>query len=477
MPELAHNTASRPELSRDLGVSHASAIVVGTIIGSGIFLVPAEMMQAVGSARLVYLAWVVGGALSFFGALTYAELGAMKPQAGGEYVYVRDGYGPLAGFLYAWTWFVIAKPASVATVVTGLVRILGTFSVFAFFSDNVISAPIAVTWGQVVAIAAAILISFLNYIGVKKAGEFQLVFTLLKVVIILGIVVVCFGGGSSAAGRSLGAGWHNFAGTFSGAKGGITGFMAALVAALWAYDGWNDLNMVAGEIKRPERSIPIALIAGVATVGVLYVLMNAGVQYVLPASAIAASPRPASDAVALILGSVGAGIVSLGMALSMLVTLNGTIMSGARVPYAAARDGYFFSKLAEVHPRFHTPSAAIVVQAVLSIVLLLLGANFKQLFSLAIFAEWLFYMITGSTLFVFRVREPGLERPYRTWGYPFVPAIFVVVAAAFLCYTFADNWPNSGYGVLVILAGIPLFAYFARRRGRAGADSTNGLNV
>jgi basic amino acid/polyamine antiporter, APA family len=290
---------------------------------------------------------------------------------------------------------------------------------------------------------------------------------MLKVVIILCIVVVCFGGARNVAGH----GWHNFAGTFSGAKGGIAGFMAALVAALWAYDGWNDLNMVAGEIKRPERSIPIALIAGVATVGVLYVLMNAGVQYVLPASVIAASQRPASDAVALILGSVGAGIVSLGMALSMLVTLNGTIMSGARVPYAAARDGYFFQKLAEVHPRFHTPSAAIVVQAVLSILLLLLGANFKQLFSLAIFAEWLFYMITGSTLFVFRVREPGMERPYRTWGYPFVPAIFVVVAAAFLCYTFVDNWPNSGYGLLVILSGIPLFAYFARRRRRTFAGS------
>ncbi|MGC2327920.1 MAG: amino acid permease [Candidatus Sulfotelmatobacter sp.] len=473
MPELIHNTTGRPELSRDLGVSHASAIVVGTIIGSGIFLVPAEMMQAVGSAKLVYLAWVVGGALSFFGALTYAELGAMKPQAGGEYVYVRDGYGPLAGFLYAWTWFVIAKPASIATVVTGLVRILGTFSVFSFFSANVISAPFAVNWGQIVAIAAAILISALNYMGVKKAGEFQLVFTMLKVVIILGIVVVCFGGARTVAGHSVGAGWHNFAGVFSGAKGGITGFMAALVAALWAYDGWNDLNMVAGEIKHPERSIPIALIAGVATVGVLYVLMNAGVQYVLPASAIAASPRPASDAVALILGGVGAGIVSLGMALSMLVTLNGTIMSGARVPYAVARDGYFFQKLAEVHPRFHTPSAAIVVQAVLSILLLLLGANFKQLFSLAIFAEWLFYMITGSTIFVFRVREPEMNRPYRTWGYPFVPAIFVVVAAAFLCYTFADNWPNSGYGLLVILAGIPLFAYFALRRG-AGSGSRTG---
>jgi APA family basic amino acid/polyamine antiporter len=455
-----HPVSTRPELCRDLGVSHAAAIVVGTIIGSGIFLVPAEMMQAVGSAKLVYLAWLVGGALSFFGALTYAELGAMRPQAGGEYVYVRDAYGPLAGFLYGWTWFLIAKPASVATVVTGLVRILGTFSVFSFFSANIISSPFAVTWGQLGAIAAAILISYLNYIGVKKAGEFQLVFTVLKVAIILGIVIICFSGWGDVPTR----GWSNFAGTFAGARGGIAGFMAALVAALWAYDGWNDLNMVAGEVKQPERNIPIALIAGVATVGVLYVLVNAGVQYVLPASVIAASPRPASDAVALVMGRTGASMVSLGMALSMLVTLNGTIMSGARVPFAVARDGYFFRALAEVHPRFHTPSVAIVVQAVLSILLLLLGGNFRQLFSLAIFAEWLFYMIAGSTVFVFRLREPQAKRPYRMWGYPLVPVLFVVTSAFLLYYTFTENLRNSAAGVLVILAGIPVFAYFSRRR-------------
>jgi len=462
MSEPTHRTLVRPELSRDLGVSHASAVVVGTIIGSGIFLVPAEMMQAVGSAKLVYLVWLVGGLLSFFGALTYAELGAMKPQAGGEYVYVRDAYGPLAAFLYGWTWFIVAKPASVATVVTGFVRILGTFPVFSFFSANLISAPISVTWGQIVAIGAAILISSLNYIGIKKAGEFQLVATLLKVAIILGIVVVCFSGFGNAAGR----GWSNFAGTFAGAKGGIAGFMAALVAALWAYDGWNDLNMVAGEVKQPERSIPIALIAGVAIVGGLYVLVNAGVQYVLPASAIAASPRPASDAVALVVGRMGAGIVSAGMALSMLVTLNGTIMSGARVPYAVARDGYFFRALAEVHPRFHTPSVAIVVQAALSILLLLLGGNFRQLFSLAIFAEWLFYMIAGSTVFVFRRRDPQAVRPYRMWGYPVVPALFVAVAAALLGYTFWNERPNSWYGLLLILAGIPVFLAFAASRRR-----------
>jgi APA family basic amino acid/polyamine antiporter len=460
MGAASTQSASPLDLSRELGAGHAAAVVVGTIIGGGIFLVPAEMLQAVGSAVLVYLAWIVGGLLSFFGALTYAELGAMKPQAGGEYVYVRDAYGPPAAFLYAWTWFVVAKPASVATVVTGLVRILTTFSVFSFFSANVISVPFAVTWGQVAAIAAAVLISFLNYIGIKKAGEFQLVFTLLKIAIILGIVIVCMSGVGTAAGR----GWHNFAGTFVGAKGGVAGFVAALVAALWAYDGWNDLNMVAGEVKRPERSIPMALIAGVATVGVLYMLMNAAVQYVLPANVIAASPRPASDAVALVMGRVGAGIVSAGMALSMLVTLNGTIMSGARVPFAVARDGYFFRALAEVHPRFHTPSVAIVVQAALSIVLLLLGANFQQLFSLTIFAEWLFYMIAASTIFVFRQREPAAARPYQMWGYPFTPAIFVAVAAALLCYTFWNERPNSWYGLLVILAGIPVFAYFAWRR-------------
>ena len=456
MPVDTQAVRLRPGLLRDLGVSQACAVVVGTIIGSGIFLVPAEMMQAVGSAKLVYLAWLVGGLLSFFGALTYAELGAMKPQAGGEYVYVRDAYGPLPGFLYAWTWFLIAKPASIATVTTGLVRILGTFSAFTFFSDSIIQRPFAITYGQLVAIAAAVFISALNYVGIKKAGKFQLVFTLLKVAIILGIVLVGF---SYSAGS-----WNHFTESYTAAKGGIVGFMAALVAALWAYDGWNDLNMVSEEIREPERNIPIALIVGVATVGALYMLVNAAVQFVLPAAAIAASPRPASDAIGLVWGHMGASVVSAAMAISMLVTLNGTTMSGARVPFAVARDRYFFSALAEVHPRFHTPSVAIVVQAILSIILLLFGGSFRQFFSLAIFAEWLFYMIAGSTVFVFRRRDPQAARPYRVFGYPVVPALFVLASALLLYYTFTDNLRISALGCLVILAGIPVFYAFARRR-------------
>jgi APA family basic amino acid/polyamine antiporter len=443
------------QLPRALGLRHAVAIVVGTIIGSGIFLVPKEMMQAVGSAKLVYLAWIVGGVLSVFGALTYAELGALKPQAGGEYVYVRDGYGPLAGFLYAWTWFVIAKPASIATITIGVMRILGTFNTFGFLGNVAIAHPFAITWAQVGAILATILISGLNYIGVRKAGEFQYIFTWLKVLMIGAIVGVAF--------SFRGGTFHNFSSMFAGATGGVNGFMIALVAALWAYDGWNDLNMVSEEIERPERNIPLALIVGVLAVAALYMATNAAVQYVLPAAQVAASDRPASDATRLAIGAAGAMIVSAGMALSMLVGLNGTVMSGGRVPFAVARDGYFFRTLAEVHPRFLTPGNSLIVQAILSCALLLIVSRFQQLFSIAIFAEWLFYMVAASTIFIFRRRMPDARRAYRAWGYPVVPAIFIAAAAFLLYSTFTENLSRSLIGTAVILAGVPVFFYFSRQ--------------
>lgn len=448
--------STRADLVRDLGASHATALVVGTVIGSGIFLVPAEMMQAVGTAKLAFLAWIVGGLLSFFGALTYAELGAMKPQTSGEYVYIRDAYGPLLGFLYSWTWFLIAKPGSIATITTGLVRVLGTFPQLAFFSEPAMLRPMVVSYGQLVAIAATLFISLLNYVGVRKAGNFQLVFTMLKVAMIAGIVLVAF---ASRTGS-----WANFGTTFAAAKGGIAGFMMALVATLWAYDGWNDLNMVAGEVRRPERSIPIALIAGMALVAGLFLANNAAVEYMMPAAQIAASERPAVEATGLAVGAWGAMAVSAGMALSMLVTLNGTAMSGARVPYAVARDGYFFSALAQAHPRFHTPSTAIVLQAGMAVLLLLFAGSFRELFSITIFAEWLFYMVAASTVFVFRRKEPDAPRPYRTWGYPVVPALFVAASAVLLYYTFTADLGNSAAGTLLILTGVPVFYFFKARR-------------
>ena len=450
------------ELVRDLNAWHSIAIVAGTIIGSGIFLVPTKMMLAVGTAKLVYLAWIVGGLLSFFGALTYAELGAIRPFAGGEYVYVRDGYGPLAGFLYAWTWFLIAKPASIATITAGIVRVLGSFSSFSFLPHPLLTWHITaghvftINYGHLVAIAATILISGINYVGVRKAGNFQLAFTVLKVGMIVFIIAVVFAMASGS--------WTNFGTRFTGTKGGMAGFMAALVAALWAYDGWNDLNMVSGEIRNPERNIPLALIVGVMLVAVLYMGTNAAVQYAMPATAMATSKVPVSDATQMAIGQRGALLISIGTILSMLVGLNGTVMSGGRIPFAVARDGYFFKRLAEVHPRFHTPAPALVVQAIMASVLLLIGGAFEDLFSLAIFAEWLFYLLAASTIFIFRSREPDRPRPYRTWGYPVVPALFIVAALILLIYTFAENLWNSSIGLVVIALGWPVYHHFATRR-------------
>lgn len=450
------NTTTAPDLPRVLGVWHATAIVVGTIIGSGIFLVPQEMMRAVGSGRMVYLAWITGGVLTLFGAMTYAELGAMMPQAGGEYVFLRNAYGDLPAFLYMWTWFAVAKPASIASITTGLARVLQIFPAFSWLDGIVLRSPLLITWSQVFAIAAAWLITGLNYLGIKKAGDFQLFFTWLKVVLVIVITGFCF--------TSSHGGMANFHTSFPGAQGGMAGFMVALIASLWAYDGWNDLTMVAGEVKRPERSLPIALIAGVGIVGVLYMGTNAAIQYILPAGEIAASARPAVLAMSVVSGHWGASLVSAAMALSILVTLNGTTMSGARVPFAAARDRLFPARMAHIHPRFQSPSTSLIAQGILSTLLLLLVGRFQQLFELAIFAEWLFYLLTATTIFYYRRRVPAAERPFRSWGYPVVPGLFIVAAAVLLYYSFAANVRSSVIGSLIIASGVPIYLWIRRRQ-------------
>jgi len=438
-----------PDLPRVLNVWHATAIVVGTIIGSGIFLVPQEMMRAVGSGSMVYLAWIAGGVLTLFGAMTYAELGAMMPHAGGEYVFLRNAYGDVPAFLYMWTWFAVAKPASIASITIGLARVLGIFPAFAWVDGVALHAPLPLSWSQIFAIAVTWLITGLNYLGIKKAGDFQLFFTWLKVILVLAITGFCF----ASPHGSLG----NFRTTFPGAHGGIEGFMVALIASLWAYDGWNDLTMVAGEVKRPERSLPIALIAGVGIVGILYMGTNAAIQYILPAAQIAASGRPAVLAMSAVSGPLGASLVSAAMALSILVSLNGTTMSGARVPFAAARDRLFPARMAHIHPRFQSPSTSLVAQALLATLLLLLVGRFQQLFELAIFAEWLFYLLTSTTIFYYRRRIPAADRPFRSWGYPVLPAIFIAAAGLLLYYSFASNVRSSLVGTLIILAGLPVY--------------------
>ena len=453
------NSDSVHTLPRVLGPWQATAIVAGTIIGSGIFLVPREMMRAAGSSNLVYAAWIVAGILSLFGAMTYAELAAMRPFAGGEYVYLRDAYGELPSFLYMWTWFSLAKPASIASSAIGLVRVLGIFSPLIWLGRPLLLHPFRLEWGQIVGIGVVWLITGLNYLGLRRAGEFQLVFTLLKVALIAGIVFFCFH--SSLGHRG------NFATVFSGATGGVAGFTVAMIAALWAYDGWNDLNMVAGEINQPGRSIPLALVAGVLLVALLYMLTTAATGYLLPATAIASSPRPTADAMLLAVGAWGAALVSIGMAISILASLNGTVLSGARIPFAAARNGMFFRSMAYVHPKFESPSVSLGVQAAMSTVLLLMVGQFQALFELALLGEWIFYMLTATTVFVFRRREPERERPYRVPGYPALPAVFVAAAVLVIGYILRSNLKNSIGGLLVMALGLPMYVWMRYRRSNA----------
>jgi APA family basic amino acid/polyamine antiporter len=488
--EASANAALTHDLPRALNLPQALSIVIGTVVGSAVFLVPYEMTRAAGSFMLVNLAWIIGGLLSLAGAMTYAELGAMRPFAGGEYVYLRDAYGERTAFIYMWTWFAIAKPASIASVTSGLALTLAQFSAFAFLDHAIPHTPIL--WAQLLAIAATWLITGLNCLGIRKAGDFQLAFTAFKVLLILAVIALCFTlrpvtqppsaphavtiqannaarhrraePNRARAGTTTHPAQSSGAGPTAGGAGGAGGFMVALIAALWAYDGWNDLNMVGGEVRSPRRNLPIALVGGTGAVILLYLGVSAALEHLLPLHVIASSPRPAMVALALISRPWTQTVLTVGMAIGILVGLNGTIMSGARVPYAAARDRLFFRALAAVHPRFQSPANSLVVQGLLSTALLLFIGRFQQLFELAIFSEWLFYAITSTTLFVFRRREPGRERPFRVPGYPVTPLLFLVASVVLLGYSYIANLRGSLIGTAIILLGFPLFRYFRNRR-------------
>ena len=491
------------ELPRVLSTAHATSVVIGIIIGSGIFLVPREMMAATGSSAMVYAVWITGGLLSLFGAMTYAEIASARPRYGGEYAFLRDAYGDTTAFLYMWTWVLITKPASLATVAFGFVRVLGTFAIFHFFARTAVGR---ITWAQLLAIAVTWVMTGLNIVSTLESANIQLALTWLKGLLILVIAGFCF----------FAAGHHgalaNLHTSFAIHNSPFAGFMIALTAALWAYDGWSDVTQLAGEVRNPRRAFPIALIGGITTVAVLYMLTNAAIQYILPANLIATADRPAADAMRLVAGPWGAALVSVGMAISIASTFIGSSLSGARVPFAAARDGLFFRQLAQVHPRVHPPSTPLLLQALLSTALLLAIGRFQSLFSLAIFAEWLFYALTASTVFVFRRRmtpqprtqatteaspmkashsDPELaegegspylpsptsqndvfeapeKTPFRTPGYPVVPILFIAAATLLLVFSFRDQPRNSLIGSAVILLGIPV--HLLLRRHITGAS-------
>lgn len=451
------------ELRRDLGFWGAAAIVVGTVIGSGIFLVPKAMVLRVGSPEMVFAVWVFGGLLSIFGALTYAELAAALPEAGGEYVYLREAYGPFFGFIYGWTQTWVAKSASIATLATAFFYYLANFYPTL---DNVLTAvplpigpgggPLEIRSGQLLAMAVILGLAGLNYFGVRFGGGVQVVVTVIKV----GCILLLIGIGLTAPSASV----DNFS-TSVPAAGGITGFFAALVAALWAYDGWNNVNMVAGEIRNPQRNLPLALIGGVLLVMAIYLATNLAYFYVLPAEAVAGSDRVAAEMMRRVMGPSGAGAVSMAAMISIFAALNGSILSGSRVPYALARDGYFFRPYAIVHPHYRTPGISILLLSAWSSVLVLSG-RYEQLYTLVIFPSWILYAMAAASVIVLRKKRPDLQRPYRTIGYPVVPVVFVCVAAVLLASTLIDSPRESMLGLIVIALGVPFYLRWNRSHAR-----------
>lgn len=469
------DSSERPtDLSRVLGPWTAAAIVVGTMVGTGIFIVPATMARQAGSVALVMLSWVAGALLALFGALTYAELAAAMPEAGGQYAYLRRAFGERTAFLFGWTHAVLVRPCSGATIATGLLQFatflvptlgvpLGIWKLSVPVTSGVFS--LAVTPAQVWTVAVLAAVAFINYLGVRLSGRIQVALTALKVSVLVGVVGVAFTVGPRAEPSSVAAGMVGAA--------TVSGFFAALVAALWAYEGWTNLTLIGSEIVDPQRSIPRSLFAGVVTVAVLYVLVNAACFYGLPFGRVAASPSVVSD---LIESAVGSGVslwLTLAMMVSALGSLNSDTLTGARVPYALARDGLFFQFVARIDPRFRTPGGALAFQAVVAAVLALTG-TFEELYSLYVFAQWLFYGLAGAAVLTLRRRDPHLVRPYRTWGYPVIPLVFVASCCALTASLWLARPVRSSAGLLLILAGLPLYAFLRRRRARAAGALSAG---
>ena len=460
----------RLELVRGLGAWASMAIVVGTMIGTGIFLKPAEMAREGRSVSVVFAAWIVGAILTLFGALSFAELGAMIPEAGGEYAYLRRGFGPAWGFLFGWMHSIVGRPSSLSSIAAGLMRFLSFLAPAVagpLFTVH-ISIPgltpwiapydFVFTWAQPLAVLWIAGMTGVNYLGVRLGGAVQVFLTAIKVVsvaIVIGVAFFSPAGPSHAPDPIWPVAGHNL--------GAIcAAFLAALAAALWAYDGWEDLNLVGSEVENPQRNFPRALVGGVAFVAVVYLLFSAACLKVLPFASVAASSHIASDVVAQVAGRRAAVWITVAMAISALGSMNSSVLSGARVPYAMARDGIFFKIADGIDPRFRTPGRALIFQGVLAGLMALTG-TFEELTSLFIFAGWIFYGAAVVALFRMRRTEPDLPRPYRCAGYPIVPALFVLGALALTISIWLQRPGRSTIGLLIIAAGVPFYRRWQRR--------------
>ncbi|HWE26052.1 MAG TPA: amino acid permease [Myxococcales bacterium] len=426
-------------LRRALGALDATMVNVGVMIGSAVFLVASDVARSLPDPLLQLGAWVVAALFSLAGALTIAELGAAMPEAGGLYVYLRRAFGPFWGFLYGWSLFAVIQTAAIAAVAVAFASYCGHF------------VPLSAGGIQLVATTAIVFFTCLNILGIREGVVTQNIVTFAKIAVVLGVVVLAFVGGAGS--------WSNLAAPPSDRPIGLVAVAASLIGPLAAYDGWITISYMGGEVKRPERNLPIAALASVAIVAALYLALNAAYLIVLGPGRVAASQLVASDTARALIGARGADLAAAMVIIATVGGLHGNILAGARVLYAMAAEGLFWRPAAQVHPRLQTPAVALAAQGVVSVAFVFTG-RFDQLLTSFLFASWLFYGLGGLAVFVLR-RDPALQRPYRVPGYPIVPALFVLFAALLLVGTIAADPRDSLLGGALLLTGVPAYLLFA----------------
>jgi basic amino acid/polyamine antiporter, APA family len=421
-------------------------MIIGTVIGSGIFLVPATILDDVGhSVSLAMGVWLVGGVLSLLGALTYGELSAMKPHAGGLYIYIRDCFGPFVAFLFGWTLFLVVSSGSVATLTVAFSNYLGEF------------VTLTPWMAKLVSVAVIAVIAGVNVRGTRHSADVVNLTTTIKILALLLMSTALLWLGKTPLHLTAGATSPSPAGSL------LSGFGVAMISVLWAYEGWQYATYSAGETVNARRNYPLAFLAGSAALMFIYLFANVGYLAALGADGVAGSKRVAATAVATATHPAIAKLVTITILISIFSAANSVVLTSPRVYYAMARDGLFFKRLAEVHPRFGTPAFAVIAAAAWSAVLAASG-TFEQLLTYVVFSSWIFYALAAACVFVYRKREPNADRPYRVVGYPFTPLIFVVTAAALVVNAMVAQPKRAAIGLGIVLLGAPAYLIWRRPR-------------
>ena len=445
-----------PKLDRQLGLFDSTMMVVGIVIGSGIFMTTGLMADALPSASLILIVWLLGGLQMLAGALTYAELGAAMPKAGGQYVYLREAYGSLPAFLFGWVAFIAYLTGTNAAIAVAVAEHLGSFYPSISTHNIVIGFDyFSISGGQIFAISLILILSFINYLGILFGKWIQNVFTILKIGSILFFAL---------AGLFISTGNHidfSINPTSMSIGSILTGMRIALVAVTWTVGGWEYVTFAAGEIKNPKKNLPLALIIGTVVIFVLYIIINIAYLKVLPMDSLIGELKVGEATAKSLYGPGIAGAFVVVVIISMFGSLNGNILVGPRISYAMAKDELFFSKAADVHPKFHTPGNAIMIQGLWASVLALSG-TFEEIITLVVFVNFMMWIAASSTVFVLRKKQPELERPYKVWGYPYVPAFFIIFSSAIMINTFFESPQQSLMGIGLTLLGIPAYLYWKK---------------